>query len=201
MKTILEDICDIISTIMPDEEEIKIYEERSNNLSYTDILLDLLVSNLIFKMLAVRNASDDSEYDAPGSNPLINSLKLFCKNENLLTEWKDFSLFHVHYIAENYPLNPTVHKYLLHELKLHEKTDITEQELWERDDNEELVYDYTNFIISNLKTINQEELNSLRYLFEGKILLNCHILEEEKNTELIQEHLKEYQNELSLKNY
>ena len=183
MKTILEDICDIISTIMPDEEEIKIYEERSNNLSYTDILLDLLVSNLIFKMLAVRNASDDSE------------------NENLLTEWKDFSLFHVHYIAENYPLNPTVHKYLLHELKLHEKTDITEQELWERDDNEELVYDYTNFIISNLKTINQEELNSLRYLFEGIILLNSHILEEEKYTELIQEHLKEFQNELSLKNY
>ena len=39
MKTIIEDICDIISTIMPDEEEIKIYKQRCDNIFFADMLL------------------------------------------------------------------------------------------------------------------------------------------------------------------
>ena len=42
MKTIIEDICDMLSTLLYDEEEIQIYEERTNNLFTFNILIDLI---------------------------------------------------------------------------------------------------------------------------------------------------------------
>lgn len=180
---------------------MKIYEERSDSLSLANILMDLLRSHLMFKMFVVRSASSDDEYNAAGTNNVINDLKHFCSNRELRKEWETFSEFHIRYITENYSLNPIVQKFLLFELKLREQAEITEQEQWEREDNEELVYDFTSRIVWNPEKTKQEEWFSLRCLLEGIAILNPHIVEEEKYVELLQENMRELHEEISAENY
>ena len=56
MENIRNTICDIISIMIPDEEEIKNYRLRSDDIKLADALLDLVVSNLIFKVLVLKNS-------------------------------------------------------------------------------------------------------------------------------------------------
>ena len=51
MEDIRNVICDIISVMVPDEEEVKKFQQRSDDVKLADALLDLVVSNLIFKVL------------------------------------------------------------------------------------------------------------------------------------------------------
>ena len=200
MKTIIEDICDMLSTLLYDEEEIQIYEERTNNLFTFSILIDLIKSKLMFKILCVKTTSSEEEYNAKSSNQLYNDLKQVANNPQLLEEWKEFSEFHLRYISENYPLNPSVEKYIMFELK-HYNQELTDKETWEREDNQEVVYDFVWHILQNRDNINDEEWFSLRCLMESLVILNPPLLEEELFTDLISNNMKELTEEISSENF
>ena len=200
MKTIIEDICDMLSTLLYDEEEIQIYEERTNNLFTFNILIDLIKSKLMFKILCARTTSSEEEYNAKSSNQLYNDLKQVANNPQLLEEWKEFSEFHLRYISENYPLTPSVEKYIMFELK-HYNQELTDNETWEREDNQEVVYDFVWHILQNRDNINDEEWFSLRCLMESLVILNPPVLEEELFTDLISNNMKELTEEISSENF
>ncbi len=200
MKTIIEDICDIISTIMPDEEEIKIYKQRCDNIFFADMLLDILVSNLIFKLFVVRNASTDEEYNAPSSVAFLTKLKQVFNNEELNKEWLTFSRLHIEYVLTWEDLNPSVRKFLEFEFEYEHKDIFSETEIWEQGDNEELIFDYLTHLTEKPERIKTDE-QSLRILLEGIVILHPHILVEERFQELIGDNMKELRSVLALENF
>ena len=106
MKKIKNVICDIISTIMPDEEEIKIFKQRSDDIKIADMLLDLLVSNLIFKIFVLKN-SDCRDGCKGQCGAVIDEIKKICDNKELNHEWLTLSRLHIFYQLETMEeLNP-----------------------------------------------------------------------------------------------
>lgn len=199
MKKIKNVICDIISTIMPDEEEIKIFKQRSDDIKIADMLLDLLVSNLIFKIFVLKN-SDCRDGCNGQCGAVIDEIKKICDNKELNHEWLTLSRLHIFYQLETREeLNPSVRKYLHFEAKKLGK-ELSEEELWEQGDNEELIFSFLDTIVSDEPHLQKEE-TSLRLLLESVIILNLHIAEEDRFQDLIRNNEAMLKGQLALENY
>ena len=199
MKKIKNGICDIISTIMPDEEEIKIFKQRSDDIKIADMLLDLLVSNLIFKIFVLKN-SDCRDGCKGQCGAVIDEIKKICDNKELNHEWLTLSRLHIFYQLETREeLNPSVRKYLHFETQKLGK-ELSEEEIWEQGDNEELIFSFLDTIVSDEILLQQEE-TSLRLLLESIIILNLHIAEEDRFQDLIRNNEAMLKGQLALENY
>ncbi len=199
MKKIKNVICDIISTIMPDEEEIKIFKQRSDDIKIADMLLDLLVSNLIFKIFVLKN-SDCRDGCKGQCGAVIDEIKKICDNKELNHEWLTLSHLHIFYQLETREeLNPSVRKYLHFEAKKLGK-ELSEEELWEQGDNEELIFSFLDTVVSDEPHLQKEE-TSLRLLLESVIILNLHIAEEDRFQDLIRNNEAMLKGQLALENY
>ena len=199
MKKIKNGICDIISTIMPDEEEIKIFKQRSDDIKIADMLLDLLVSNLIFKIFVLKN-SDCRDGCNGQCGAVIDEIKKICDNKELNHEWLTLSRLHIFYQLETREeLNPSVRKYLHFEAKKLGK-ELSEEELWEQGDNEELIFSFLDTVVSDEPHLQKEE-TSLRLLLESVIILNLHIAEEDRFQDLIRNNEAMLKGQLALENY
>ncbi len=199
MKKIKNVICDIISTIMPDEEEIKIFKQRSDDIKIADMLLDLLVSNLIFKIFVLKN-SDCRDGCNGQCGAVIDEIKKICDNKELNHEWLTLSRLHIFYQLETREeLNPSVRKYLHFEAKKLGK-ELSEEELWEQGDNEELIFSFLDTVVSDEPHLQKEE-TSLRLLLESVIILNLHIAEEDRFQDLIRNNEAMLKGQLALENY
>lgn len=199
MKKIKNVICDIISTIMPDEEEIKIFKQRSDDIKIADMLLDLLVSNLIFKIFVLKN-SDCRDGCKGQCGAVIDEIKKICDNKELNHEWLTLSHLHIFYQLETREeLNPSVRKYLHFEAKKLGK-ELSEEELWEQGDNEELIFSFLDTVVSDESLLQKEE-TSLRLLLESVIILNLHIAEEDRFQDLIRNNEAMLKGQLALENY
>ena len=199
MKKIKNVICDIISTIMPDEEEIKIFKQRSDDIKIADMLLDLLVSNLIFKIFVLKN-SDCRDGCKGQCGAVIDEIKKICDNKELNREWLTLSRLHIFYMLETTEeLNPSVRKYLQFETQKLGK-ELSEEEIWEQGDNEELIFSFLDTIVSDEILLQQEE-TSLRLLLESIIILNLHIAEEDRFQDLIRNNEAMLKGQLALENY
>ena len=199
MKKIKNVICDIISTIMPDEEEIKIFKQRSDDIKIADMLLDLLVSNLIFKIFVLKN-SDCRDGCNGQCGAVIDEIKKICDNKELNHEWLTLSRLHIFYQLETLEeLNPSVRKYLHFEAKKLGK-ELSEEELWEQGDNEELIFSFLDTVVSDEPHLQKEE-TSLRLLLESVIILNLHIAEEDRFQDLIRNNEAMLKGQLALENY
>lgn len=199
MKKIKNVICDIISTIMPDEEEIKIFKQRSDDIKIADMLLDLLVSNLIFKIFVLKN-SDCRDGCNGQCGAVIDEIKKICDNKELNHEWLTLSRLHIFYQLETREeLNPSVRKYLHFEAKKLGK-ELSEEELWEQGDNEELIFSFLDTVVSDEPHLQKEE-TSLRLLLESVIILNLHIAKEDRFQDLIRNNEAMLKGQLALENY
>ena len=199
MKKIKNVICDIISKIMPDEEEIKIFKQRSDDIKIADMLLDLLVSNLIFKIFVLKN-SDCRDGCKGQCGAVIDEIKKICDNKELNREWLTLSRLHTFYRLETTEeINPSVRKYLQFETQKLEK-ELSEEEIWEQGDNEELIFSFLDTVVSN-ETMLQKEETSLRLLLESVVCLNLHIAEEARFQDLIMENEAMLKGQLALENY
>lgn len=199
MKKIKNIICDIISTIMPNEEEIKIFKQRSDDIKIADMLLDLLVSNLIFKIFVLKN-SDCRDGCKGQCGAVIDEIKKICDNKELNREWLTLSRLHIFYMLETTEeLNPSVRKYLQFETQKLGK-ELSEEEIWEQGDNEELIFSFLDTIVSDEILLQQEE-TSLRLLLESIIILNLHIAEEDRFQDLIRNNEAMLKGQLALENY
>lgn len=199
MKKIKNVICDIISTIMPDEEEIKIFKQRSDDIKIADMLLDLLVSNLIFKIFVLKN-SDCRDGCKGQCGAVIDEIKKICDNKELNREWLTLSRLHIFYMLETTEeLNPSVRKYLQFETQKLGKA-LSEEELWEQGDNEELIFSFLDTVVSDEPHLQKEE-TSLRLLLESVIILNLHIAEEDRFQDLIRNNEAMLKGQLALENY
>ncbi len=199
MKKIKNVICDIISTIMPNEEEIKIFKQRSDDIKIADMLLDLLVSNLIFKIFVLKN-SDCRDGCKGQCGAVIDEIKKICDNKELNREWLTLSRLHIFYMLETTEeLNPSVRKYLQFETQKLGKA-LSEEEIWEQGDNEELIFSFLDTIVSDEILLQQEE-TSLRLLLESIIILNLHIAEEDRFQDLIRNNEAMLKGQLALENY
>lgn len=199
MKKIKNVICDIISTIMPNEEEIKIFKQRSDDIKIADMLLDLLVSNLIFKIFVLKN-SDCRDGCNGQCGAVIDEIKKICDNKELNHEWLTLSRLHIFYQLETREeLNPSVRKYLHFEAKKLGK-ELSEEELWEQGDNEELIFSFLDTVVSDEPHLQKEE-TSLRLLLESVIILNLHIAEEDRFQDLIRNNEAMLKGQLALENY
>ncbi len=181
MKQIRDYLCDIISTIIPEAEEVSCYEAKTDNLKIAQILLDLLFSNNIFKMFAACCSCSKSECE-DCSNRIFHQLEQLCAETPLHHEWKEFSLFHLHYILDNFAdLNLSVQVYTSWEL--HNKNN-PQADVYEQGDNEELIIDYLYSVLSDKKKIKREQ-DSLRFLFESILLLNTNLIKDERFQDII----------------
>lgn len=199
MKKIKNGICDIISTIMPDEEEIKIFKQRSDDIKIADMLLDLLVSNLIFKIFVLKN-SDCRDGCKGQCGAVIDEIKKICDNKELNHEWLTLSRLHIFYQLETREeLNPSVRKYLHFETQKLGK-ELSEEEIWEQGDNEELIFSFLDTVVSDESLLQKEE-TSLRLLLESVIILNLHIAEEDRFQDLIRNNEAMLKGQLALENY
>ena len=199
MKKIKNVICDIISTIMPDEEEIKIFKQRSDDIKIADMLLDLLVSNLIFKIFVLKN-SDCRDGCKGQCGAVIDEIKKICDNKELNHEWLTLSRLHIFYQLETREeLNPSVRKYLHFETQKLGK-ELSEEEIWEQGDNEELIFSFLDTVVSDESLLQKEE-TSLRLLLESVIILNLHIAEEDRFQDLIRNNEAMLKGQLALENY
>lgn len=200
MNNIKDSLCSIISTIMPEDNEISCYEQQADDLKITRVLLDLLLANTIFKTLvACINCSKDECESC--SNRIFKSLEQLCSERSLHNEWKKFSIFHLRFVYENYAeLNPAVQNYLYWEMK-HVNTDISADEelICQQEENEDVVIEYLYNVLANEQKLLQEEL-SLRCLFETILILDTHILNEERFKELIENNKPALQNVLAYEN-
>ena len=199
MKKIKNIICDIISTIMPNEEEIKIFKQRSDDVKIADMLLDLLVSNLIFKIFVLKNS--DCRDDCKGQcGAVIDEIKKICDNKELNHEWLTLSRLHIFYQLETMEkLNPSVRKYLHFETQKLGK-ELSEEEIWEQGDNEELIFSFLDTAVSD-ETLLKKEETSLRLLLESVLCLNLHIAEEARFQDLIRDNEAMLKGQLALENY
>ena len=77
---------------------------------------------------------------------------------------------------------------------------LTEEETWEQGDNEELMYSYLDTVCASPSTLEREE-SSLRFLLEAILILNTHILEEERFKQLINDYETILKGQLSLQNF
>ncbi len=199
MKKIKNGICDIISTIMPDEEEIKIFKQRSDDIKIADMLLDLLVSNLIFKIFVLKN-SDCRDGCKGQCGAVIDEIKKICDNKELNHEWLTLSRLHIFYQLETREeLNPSVRKYLHFETQKLGK-ELSEEEIWEQGDNEELIFSFLDTVVFDESLLQKEE-TSLRLLLESVIILNLHIAEEDRFQDLIRNNEAMLKGQLALENY
>ena len=133
---------------MPDEEEIKIFKQRSDDIKIADMLLDLLVSNLIFKIFVLKN-SDCRDGCKGQCGAVIDEIKKICDNKELNHEWLTLSRLHIFYQLETMEeLNPSVKKYLHFETQKLGK-DLSEEEIWEQGDNEELIFSFLDTVVSD----------------------------------------------------
>ena len=197
MKQIRDCLCDIISTIIPEEEEVSCYEQKTDNLKIAKILLDLLFSNNIFKMFAACCSCSNTDC-SDCSNRVFKQLEQLCAETPLRQEWKEFSIFHLHYMLDNgVDLNPSVQVYVDWELKNYNNTQLQIIELEEQGDNEELILEYLDTVTVNTERIRQEE-KSIRLLFESILLLNTNILKDERFQEIIEKNSNQLKNVLSL---
>lgn len=197
MKQIRDCLCDIISTIIPEEEEVSCYEQKTDNLKIAKILLDLLFSNNIFKMFAACCSCSKTEC-SDCSNRVFKQLEQLCAETPLHQEWKEFSLFHLHYMLDNMvDLNPSVQVYVDWELKNYKNTQLQIIELEEQGDNEELIIEYLYTVTMDTERIRQEE-NSIRLLFESILLLNTNILKDERFQEIIEKNSDQLKRVLSM---
>ena len=197
MKQIRDCLCDIISTIIPEEEEVSCYEQKTDNLKIAKILLDLLFSNNIFKMFAACCSCSKTECQ-DCSNRVFKQLEQLCAETPLHQEWKEFSLFHLHYMLDNMvDLNPSVQVYVDWELKNYKNTQLQIIELEEQGDNEELIIEYLYTVTMDTERIRQEE-NSIRLLFESILLLNTNILKDERFQEIIEKNSDQLKRVLSM---
>ena len=198
MENIRNTICDIISIMIPDEEEIKNYRLRSDDIKLADALLDLVVSNLIFKVLVLKN-SLCKEGCNNKCGIIIERIKTICEDRNLQKEWKILSQLHIEHNLEKEELNASVAKYVKFEFE-HFGQALSEEETWEQGDNEELIYSYLDTVCASQSTLEREE-NSLRFLLEAILILNTHILEEERFKQLINDYETILKGQLSLQNF
>ena len=197
MKQIRDCLCDIISTIIPEEEEVFCYEQKTDNLKIAKILLDLLFSNNIFKMFAACCSCSKTECQ-DCSNRVFKQLEQLCAETPLHQEWKEFSLFHLHYMLDNMvDLNPSVQVYVDWELKNYKNTQLQIIELEEQGDNEELIIEYLYTVTMDTERIRQEE-NSIRLLFESILLLNTNILKDERFQEIVTQNSDQLKRVLSM---
>ena len=197
MKEVRDILCDIISTIIPEEEEVSCYEQKTDNLKIAKILLDLLFSNNIFKMFAACCSCSKTECQ-DCSNRVFKQLEQLCAETPLHQEWKEFSLFHLHYMFDNMvDLNPSVQVYVDWELKNYNNTQLQIIELEEQGDNENLIFEFLDTVTVNTERIQREE-KSIRLLFESILLLNTNILKDERFQGLIYENSDQLKNVLSL---
>ena len=198
MENIRNTICDIISIMIPDEEEIKNYRLRSDDIKLADALLDLVVSNLIFKVLVLKNSLCKEGCDNK-CGIIIERIKTICEDRNLQKEWKILSQLHISHNLQKEELNASVAKYVKFEFE-HFGQILTEEETWEQGDNEELIYSYLDTVCASQSTLEREE-NSLRFLLEAILILNTHILEEERFKQLINDYETILKGQLSLQNF
>ena len=184
MKQIRDCLCDIISTIIPEEEEVSCYEQKTDNLKIAKILLDLLFSNNIFKMFAACCSCSKTEC-SDCSNRVFKQLEQLCAETPLHQEWTEFSLFHLHYMLDNMvDLTPSVQVYVDWELNHKNNSQLTTENIYEQGDNEELILEYLYSVTMDTERIQMEE-SSLRLLFESILLLNTNILKDERFQEIV----------------
>ncbi len=184
---------------MPDEEEIKIFKQRSDDIKIAEMLLDLLVSNLIFKIFVLKN-SDCRDGCKGQCGAVIDEIKKICDNKELNHEWLTLSRLHIFYQLETMEeLNPSVKKYLHFETKKLGK-DLSEEEIWEQGDNEELIFSFLDTAVSD-ETLLKKEETSLRLLLESVLCLNLHIAEEARFQDLIRDNEAMLKGQLALENY
>ena len=198
MEDIRNVICDIISVMVPDEEEVKKFQQRSDDVKLADALLDLVVSNLIFKVLVLKNSLCKEGCDNK-CGVIIERIKTICEDSNLQKEWKILSQLHIEHNLEKEELNATIAKYVKFEFE-HFGQALSEEETWEQGDNEELIYSYLDTVCASQSTLEREE-NSLRFLLEAILILNTHILEEERFKQLINDYETILKGQLSLQNF
>ena len=96
-------------------------------------------------------------------------------------------------------LNPSVKKYLHFETKKLGK-DLSEEEIWEQGDNEELIFSFLDTAVSD-ETLLKKEETSLRLLLESVLCLNLHIAEEARFQDLIRDNEAMLKGQLALENY
>ena len=181
---------------MPDEEEIKIFKQRSDDIKIADMLLDLLVSNLIFKIFVLKN-SDCRDGCKGQCGAVIDEIKKICDNKELKLT---LSRLHIFYQLETREeLNPSVRKYLHFETQKLGK-ELSEEEIWEQGDNEELIFSFLDTVVSDESLLQKEE-TSLRLLLESVIILNLHIAEEDRFQDLIRNNEAMLKGQLALENY
>lgn len=189
MKNLIDDICRIISTIMPNEEAIEIYKEQTDNTVSANLLLDLLHANIFFKILVVGNSKYNDDTD--GNNSVINDLKALMKNHELNREWNRLSNLHLHYMLDNYEnIHPAVYHYLKFELSENSPDED------EQGDNEEVIISYLDSLVEEPAKIIREEA-SLRLLLECIVILDTHILEEERFGDIIRKNMRELEQVLA----
>lgn len=197
MKQIRDCLCDIISTIIPEEEEVSCYEQKTDNLKIAKILLDLLFSNNIFKMFAACCSCSKTEC-SDCSNRVFKQLEQLCAETPLHQEWKEFSLFHLHYMLDNMvDLNLSVYIYVDWELNHKNNSQLTTENIYEQGDNEELILEYLYSVTMDTERIQMEE-SSLRLLFESILLLNTNILKDERFQEIVTKNSDQLKSVLSM---
>lgn len=197
MKQIRDCLCDIISTIIPEEEEVSCYEQKTDNLKIAKILLDLLFSNNIFKMFAACCSCSKTEC-SDCSNRVFKQLEQLCAETPLHQEWTEFSLFHLHYMLDNMvDLNPSVQVYVDWELNHKNNSQLTTENIYEQGDNEELILEYLYSVTMDTERIQMEE-SSLRLLFESILLLNTNILKDERFQEIVTKNSDQLKSVLSM---
>ena len=163
------------------------------------MLLDLLVSNLIFKIFVLKN-SDCRDGCKGQCGAVIDEIKKICDNKELNHEWLTLSRLHIFYQLETMEeLNPSVKKYLHFETKKLGK-DLSEEEIWEQGDNEELIFSFLDTAVSD-ETLLKKEETSLRLLLESVLCLNLHIAEEARFQDLIRDNEAMLKGQLALENY
>lgn len=197
MKQIRDCLCDIISTIIPEEEEVSCYEQKTDNLKIAKILLDLLFSNNIFKMFAACCSCSKTEC-SDCSNRVFKQLEQLCAETPLHQEWTEFSLFHLHYMLDNMvDLNPSVQVYVDWELNHKNNSQLTTENIYKQGDNEELILEYLYSVTMDTERIQMEE-SSLRLLFESILLLNTNILKDERFQEIVTKNSDQLKSVLSM---
>lgn len=176
-------ICNIISRILLDEEEIKIYHEKCDDLQVANILLNLQSSSIMLMPFVSDILQENCNEKAM---KIMKQIYKVSEDEELRKEWQIFAQNHVHFWLENMvDVNPAVQKYLLFEVKkLNNK--LSEKEIWEQGDNEEIIISFLDTIVANEEILEREE-DSLRLLFESVLLLNLHITEQTRFQDIIKE--------------
>ena len=189
-------ICNIISRILLDEEEIKVYHEKCDDLQVANILLNLQRTNIML-MPFVDDILNLQESCNEKAMKIMKQIYKVSEDEELRKEWQIFAQNHVHFWLENMvDINPAVQKYLLFEVKKL-NNELSEEEVWEQGDNEEIIISFLDAIVANEEILEREE-DSLRLLFESVLLLNLHITERTRFQDIIKENKAMLKGQLAL---